>query len=134
MARQLSIVLDTCALIWWSLDPERLSQAVKQACDVMEQEKNGYVPSISIWEIALKVKRKKLDLGVDIQDYVAALKQSDVVKILPINEDIWLKTVQLEWDHRDPADRVVVAIAQMTDSSIITADTKIAQFYSSIIW
>lgn len=134
MARQLSIVLDTCALIWWSLDPERLSQAAKQACDVMEQEKNGYVPSIAIWEIALKVKRNKLDLGVEIQDYVSALKQSDVVKILPINEDIWLKTVQLEWDHRDPADRVVVAIAQMTDSSIITADTKIAQFYSSIIW
>ena len=134
MARQLSIVLDTCALIWWSLDPERLSQAAKQACDVMEQEKNGYVPSIAIWEIALKVKRNKLDLGVEIQDYVSALKQSDVVKILPINEDIWLKTVQLEWDHRDPADRVVVAIAQMTNSSIITADTKIAQFYPSIIW
>lgn len=48
MARQLGIVLDTCALIWWSLDPERLSQAAKQACDVMEQEKNGYVTPHSL--------------------------------------------------------------------------------------
>ncbi|WP_206043735.1 type II toxin-antitoxin system VapC family toxin [Geitlerinema sp. P-1104] len=95
--------------------------------------KNGYVPSIAIWEIALKVKRNKLDLGVKVEDYVAALKQSDVVTIVPIDEDIWLETVQLNWEHRDPADRVVVAIAQMTQSSIMTADTKIAKFYPSII-
>lgn len=37
MARELSIVLDTCALIWWSLDPEKLSQTAIQACEVMEQ-------------------------------------------------------------------------------------------------
>lgn len=133
MARKLSIILDTCALIWWSLDPEKLSQAARQACEVMEQEKNGYVPSIAIWEIALKVKRNKLDLGVKVEDYVAALKQSDVVTIVPIDEDIWLETVQLNWEHRDPADCVVVAIAQMTQSSIMTADTKIAKFYPSII-
>lgn len=42
----MSFVLDTCALIWWTLDPEKLSSASLQAIAQMEQEKNGYVASI----------------------------------------------------------------------------------------
>ncbi|MDM3844789.1 MAG: hypothetical protein PT116_07055 [Aphanizomenon gracile PMC638.10] len=44
-------VLDTCALIWWSLDPDKLSSSAKEACYTMEQEKNGLVPSTAVWEM-----------------------------------------------------------------------------------
>lgn len=134
MARSLKIVLDTCALIWWSLDPDKLSQRAKEACEQMEQEKNGLVPSTAIWEIAIKIKNHKLDLGVEIDDYIATLKKSDVIRIIPIDEEIWLESVRLEWEHRDPADRVVVAIARKNQAAIITADQKIASFYSLVIW
>ena len=110
MAGSMTVVLDTCALIWWSLDPEKLSQSAKDACQQMEQEKNGLVPSTAIWEIAIKIKNHKLDLGVSIDDYIATLKKSNVIRIVPIDEDIWLESVKLEWEHRDPADRVVVAV------------------------
>ena len=43
-------------------------------------------------------------------------------------------SVKLEWEHRDPADRVVVAIAKRNQAAIITADRKIASFYSLVIW
>jgi PIN domain nuclease of toxin-antitoxin system len=59
MAGTIKIVLDTCALIWWSLDPDKLSQPAKKACQKMEQEKNGLVPSIAIWEIAIKIKNNE---------------------------------------------------------------------------
>ena len=130
----MKIVLDTCALIWWSLDPDKLSTTAKDACREMEKKKNGLVPSISIWEIAIKIKNKKLDLGVDLERYVATLKKSDVVQIIPIDEDIWLKSVSLDWTHRDPADRVVVALAEITQSAIITSDRQIKSFYSKVIW
>jgi PIN domain nuclease of toxin-antitoxin system len=91
MARSIKIVLDTCALIWWSLDPDKLSQEAKRACYQMEQEKNGLVPSITVWEIALKIKNHKLDLGVDIDEYIATLKKSNVVRIISIDEEIWLE-------------------------------------------
>ncbi|MDF5724817.1 MAG: hypothetical protein PUP91_31045 [Rhizonema sp. PD37] len=68
MAGSIRIVLDTCALIWWSLDPDKLSERAKKACYQMEQEKNGLVPSTAVWEIAIKVKNQKLNLGVDIDD------------------------------------------------------------------
>ncbi|HEY9692501.1 MAG TPA: type II toxin-antitoxin system VapC family toxin [Oculatellaceae cyanobacterium] len=134
MAGNIKFVLDTCALIWWSLDPDKLSQQAKAACQQMEQEKNGLVPSTAVWEIAIKIKNRKLNLGVDIDDYITTLKKSDVISIIPINEEIWLESVKLEWEHRDPVDRVVVAVATINQASIITADQKIAEFYSSVIW
>ncbi|EGJ31880.1 MULTISPECIES: type II toxin-antitoxin system VapC family toxin [Moorena] len=130
----MKIVLDTCALIWWSLDPDKLSQSAKDVCHQMETKKNGLVPSISLWEIAIKIKNKKLDLGVDINKYVASLKKSSVVRIVPIDEDLWLESVKLAWDHRDPVDRVVVALAISHQASIITADREIRNFYSDVIW
>ncbi|MDF5722890.1 MAG: hypothetical protein PUP91_20930 [Rhizonema sp. PD37] len=48
-----------------TLDPDKLSERAKKACYQMEQEKNGLVPSTAVWEIAIKVKNQKLDLGVD---------------------------------------------------------------------
>ena len=35
----MKIVLDTCALIWWSLDPDMLSPSAQNLCDVMEKTK-----------------------------------------------------------------------------------------------
>ncbi len=32
MERIVKFVLDTCALIWWGLDPDKLSQPAKDAC------------------------------------------------------------------------------------------------------
>ena len=130
----MKVVLDTCALIWWSVDPDKLSQRAKEACQQMEQEKNGLVPSTAIWEIAIKVKNHKLYLGINIDDYIATLKKSNVVRIIPIDEEIWLESVKLEWEHRDPVDRVVVAVAKVNQAAIITADKKIASFYSLVIW
>jgi PIN domain nuclease of toxin-antitoxin system len=130
----MNIVLDTCALIWWSLEPDKLSQTANDTCIEMEKAKNGLVPSICIWEIAIKIKNNKLDLGVNLDKYVAALKKSEVVTIVPINEDIWLKSVSLDWSHRDPADRVVVALAEIEQAAIITSDRMITNFYAQVIW
>jgi PIN domain nuclease of toxin-antitoxin system len=100
----------------------------------MEREQNGLVAAIAIWEIAIKIKTKKLDLGVDLNEYVASLKKSSAVGIVPIHGDLWLESVNLEWVHRDPVDRVVVALARSNEAAIITADREIRDFYSAVIW
>ncbi|MEH1800023.1 MAG: hypothetical protein V7L02_10945 [Nostoc sp.] len=45
-----------------------------------------------------------------------------------------MESVNLEWDHRDPVDRVVVALARSNQAAIITSDKAIANFYSEVIW
>jgi len=51
------IILDTSALLYWTLDPDQLSPKARQA---VQQADRILVRSISLWEIALKVKRQKL--------------------------------------------------------------------------
>ena len=126
--------MDTCTLLWWSLDPDQLSIPARIAIEKMEREKNGVTPSMAIWEIAIKVKNKKLDLGIPLDIYVSKLKQSDVVQIMPVDEDILVKSVNLQWSHRDPVDRIMVALALHNAYSIITKDLEIREFYPHTIW
>lgn len=105
MGRSMTVVLDTCALIWWSLDPNKLSLPAKSACEEMEVEKNGLVASISLWEVAIKIKNQKLDLGVSLTTYMETLQKSDVITIIPIDENLWLESVALKWNHKDPFTR-----------------------------
>ena len=130
----MTVVLDTCALIWWSLDPEKLSSTAQKVCAQMEKDKNGLVSSISLWEIAIKTKNKKMDLGVDLDVYLSALQKSDVVRIVPVDAETWICSVRLSWTHRDPADRVVVALANSYQGSIVTADREIRKFYADVVW
>lgn len=130
----MTVVLDTCALIWWSLDPDLLSESARSLCGEMESQKNGLVASISLWEIALKVQRGKLDLGVDLDLYVKTLLRSDVVRVVPIDVGLWVDSVRLDWGHRDPADRVVVALAASHGARLITKDAVIKEFYGLTVW
>lgn len=130
----MTIILDTCALLWWSLDPDQLSPAAQTALLKMEQSKNGITSAMAIWEIAIKVKNQKLDLGVPLAKYVARLKLSDVVKIMPVEADLLVESVNLDWSHRDPVDRIIVALANYYDAPIITKDQKIRNFYVNVIW
>ncbi len=125
------IVLDTSTLFFWTLDPEKLSQKASQA---IKQADRIVISSISIWEIALKVKRKKLSLPATIPEYVDRLKRMEALEILPVDVQTWLDNVELPWDHRDLTDRTIVALAARFKCPLITSDAKIADYYSETIW
>lgn len=125
------IVLDTAALIYWTLDPERLSPPAQIA--VRESPKIS-ISSISIWEVALLVKRQKLILPLSIKDYVERLEKLASLEILPVDTQTWLDNLELDWEHRDPADRTIVALAKRLDCPLITPDQRILSFYEKAIW
>lgn len=121
------IVLDTHALLWWALDPERLSPLAVETCARMERD-GGFASSISIWELATKVRRKKLVLPVSIEELVRRIGESAAVELLPVDTATWIRSSALEWDHRDPADRVIVATAQLKDLPLLTKDDSVRAF------
>jgi PIN domain nuclease of toxin-antitoxin system len=47
---------------------------------------------------------------------------------------MWVVAASLDWQHRDPADRVIVATATLLKCPLITSDRVIADFYTSTIW
>ena len=125
------IVLDTSALLFWTLDPIQLSQNATQA---IEQADRMLISSISVWEIALKVKRGKLVLPLTITDYVDRLMRLEALEILAVDVKTWLDNLDLPWEHRDPADRTIVALATRHNCPLITSDGVIADYYSETIW
>ena len=103
------VVLDTSALVFWTLDPERLSKTAEQA---IKKADRVCLSSISIWEIGVKSKKDKLDLPLSIRDYAENLGRIDRVEVLPVDVRTWIGNLELDWDHRDPADRTIVATAK----------------------
>lgn len=125
------VVLDTSALLYWTFAPERLTARAATAIAATDQI---IVNSISIWEIGLKVKRGKLELPLSPAALVTQLEATDRVRIEPVSVAAWLTSLSLVWEHRDPADRVIVATASLCQCALVTSDLEIQSFYTDAIW
>ena len=125
------IVLDTSALVFWTLNRDRLSRTAAQA--IADADRIA-LSSISIWEIGIKVKKGQLSIPISIQEFTDKLEQIDRLDILPVDVQTWIKNLELDWDHRDPADRTIVATASLHACPLVTSDSTIRAFYSQAIW
>jgi PIN domain nuclease of toxin-antitoxin system len=135
MGRNVKLLLDTCALLWWTVDRDRLSPAATAALAAAEQGGDNFtVSSISFWELGIKLARGQLEIGTTIEDYVERVREYGRIGIVPVDERIWQRNLSLAWEHRDPADRTIVATAMLGDMAIVTADQAIAAFYDRVVW
>ena len=121
------IVLDSHALLWWTLDPKRLSAKAQTICSKIEV-RGAYISSISIWELGVKIRDGKLDIGMSIREYSERIGRLGCVEIIPVDVSIWVRNLELDWDHRDPADRTIVATALSLNQPILTKDEAIRSF------
>ena len=125
------VILDTCALIFWTLDRAKLSAGAEKA---IEEADRIAISSISIWEVGIKVKKGTLQIPLSLPEYVEKLNSIEGFDILPVDERAWLKNLELDWDHRDPADRTIVGVASLHACPLITSDARIRAFYPDTIW
>ncbi|MBM3262246.1 MAG: type II toxin-antitoxin system VapC family toxin [candidate division Zixibacteria bacterium] len=127
----MTVLLDTCALIFWTLDPASLTQTAREA---IHQADEVAISAISVWEIGIKNRRGAIDLPLSFREYVERLKTVRGLQILPVDEQIWVANVEMDWSHRDPADRTVVATAMMHGWPLVTSDVTIRNYYPSSVW
>lgn len=125
------LVLDTSALLVWTLRENELPVSAHQAIELSERV---YISSISTWEIALKYKRGRLKLPYDAITYIRQLELLPKLEIIPVNTETWLTNVQLDWENQDPADRTIVALAMELKCPLVSSDRSIAAFYQPTIW
>ena len=121
------ILLDTHALLWWTLDPAELSDTAAESLRQME-ELGGFASAISIWELGIKVQRGQLELPITVEELARRVERGGVVELLPVDTATWLRTLSLDWAHRDPADRVIVATALIKGVPLLTKDRILHHF------
>ena len=130
------IVLDTHAWIWWISDPMLLSPRAQKLI-AGEMDKNTvYISSISAWEIAQLVERGRLQLTMDVADWIAKSELLPFFKFVPVDNSIAVKSVRLPAPlHNDPADRIIIATALSLGAQVITKDKKITQYpHVTTVW
>lgn len=120
------IVLDTHAWVWWVADPAKLSARARRAVDSAVEHGEVAISSISAWEVAVLVARGRIELTMDVADWIAGSEALPFVHFVPVDNRIALRSVNLPAQfHADPADRIIVATALELDARLVTKDDRI---------
>ncbi len=117
----MDILIDTHILLWHLTDNPKLS---KEKSEMIENANNRKFFSIaSLWEIAIKKSIGKLEITQPID----ALVPNEII-MLDIKIPHIEKVMNLQFVHRDPFDRIIIAQAIMENLTIMTDDEYIKQY------
>jgi PIN domain nuclease of toxin-antitoxin system len=130
------IIIDTHIWLWLLHDPSQLSNTARAQIEIEEVQNGILVSAISVWEIAVKSSLGKLALPLPIDDWYALAKSHSGIVIEPLNPEDAIASTQLPGDfHKDPADRIIVAMARRYDVPLITCDNNILRYpHLKAIW
>ena len=120
------LLLDTHVYLWCITNDRRLSQ---KAQSLILNAAETYVSSISICEIAIKIKLGKLN--GDVNELVDAINRSGFLE-LSLTVKHAAELYQLSDIHRDPFDRILIAQAISEPLRFLTADS-ILIAYSELV-
>lgn len=84
------------------------------------------VSTISTWELALLVARKRVVLRLPVDDWVRACEALPELSFVSPSNRVMLESVSLPGAfHADPADRIIVSTARIHGLKVVTRDDKI---------
>ncbi|UWN48999.1 Ribonuclease VapC22 [Alcanivorax sp. ALC70] len=94
------------------------------------------ISSISAWEVAMLVGRGRLTLTMNVDDWLETVGRIPGVRFVPVDNQIGVESTRLPGDfHKDPADRLIVALARHLNIPLVTADQKIRAYrHVHAIW
>jgi PIN domain nuclease of toxin-antitoxin system len=123
------IVLDTQAWLWWLHKPAHLSMRARQAMTRAERENGMTVSAISVWEVATKSALGKLVLPMQLDVWFEQARDYPGLVIEPVTAEDALASACLPGTfHKDPADRLIVALARRLQVGLVTADSLIRSY------
>jgi len=130
---QSRITLDAHTLIWYFHTESNIKLSQRALTVIMEAEESGiiYVPSVAMLEILRLIEKGKFPLSYD--DLLFHIEQSIAYNLISLDNEL-LKTVPDVTDRLELHDRVIVATAIFTDTSLVSKDIKISKVYDRVIW
>jgi PIN domain nuclease of toxin-antitoxin system len=118
-----NVLLDTCALLALAQGNLR-----RQSSAALERAPEAHVSSVSAWEVAIKVAVGKLRLRESALEWFHGLCERYQLRELPLDARVACAAAALPPLHRDPFDRVLVALARAHTLTVLTSDDDIARY------
>lgn len=122
-----ALLLDTHIALWLDSGDERLRPATRGLID--NCWRNGgtvFVSAVTAWEIAQLANTGRIVLDCAVEDWIERLAEHPGIEIIPLTHHAVTGAWRL--DHRDPADRLLIATAIERACPLITYDARIIRF------
>lgn len=127
----MELLLDTHAFIWFIDGDNSLPE---KAVDAIKEINNEcFISVASLWEIAIKLSLKKIELKSDFNKINNFLADNDI-DILPITFEHLQKLLELPYYHRDPFDRIIISQGISENLTIVTKDKEFESYTERILW
>jgi len=117
------ITVDTHIIIWYALKPELLSEKAKNELERANQTDGIIFCDISLWEIAMLIKKKRIEIDVPYLEFIDLVKASNNYIFQEVTPEIAELSANLQLEiNSDPADRLISATSLISNTPLITAD------------
>jgi PIN domain nuclease of toxin-antitoxin system len=119
----MNVLLDTCALLALARGdlPKNAAAALRSAAEAS-------VSVVSPWEVAIKAAAGKLRLGEPPAQWFSGMVERYELREMPLHAHVACAAAALPVIHRDPFDRILVALAQAHTLTILTSDQDIPRY------
>lgn len=118
------ILIDTHVFIWWVQGDEKLNEEHQSI--LRRNEDSGILVSIiSIWEIMKLVEKKRLEFSMSLKNWLEIALNYPGIKIVNLDVDIVLEIFNNKFEHKDPADQIIIATSNVKNIPLFTFDKKI---------
>ncbi len=128
------LLLDTHTFLWAVSEPSKLPTKARRAIEDMANQ--AFVSAIALWEVTIKVRIGKLDLGWDDDLITAALNAG--IEPLPLTPEEAASYGDLtESSHHDPFDRMLIWQAIQRQMILVSGDPEFEKFKSDglrLLW
>ena len=125
-----ALLLDTHIALWLDSGDEHLRSSTRALIDGCWQ--NGgtiHLSAVSVWEIALLVDSRQIELDLPIEDWISRFLQRPGIETVPLGHSAASRSYRLyQLEHRDPADRLLIATAIELACPLVTYDERILRF------
>ena len=124
------LLLDTHVALWLDSGDERLRSSTYASIDGCW--KNGgtiFLSAVTAWEIALLVDTGRIDLDIPVDAWIRRFLERPGIEAVSLGHQAAARSYQLHHlEHRDPADRLLIATAIELGCPLVTYDERIARF------
>ena len=127
-----ALLLDTHIALWLDSADDRLRPSTRALIDGCWQNGgNICFSAVTAWEIALLVDTGRIELDVPVEQWVMRFLDRPGIEAVPLGHRAACRSYQLHHlEHRDPADRLLIATAIELGCPLVTYDDRILRFAS----
>ncbi|MPV37328.1 type II toxin-antitoxin system VapC family toxin [Georgenia subflava] len=113
-------LLDTHVVLWLLGDPDKVPSTVRE--QLADRSNELLVSAVSAMEAATKVRLGKLEAARPLVTTWSVRTAEIGAAPVPLSTEAALLAGSLEWEHRDPFDRLLVAQAIEGNHVLVTSD------------